>query len=439
MEILERIRDFDVRDEVSQAVYKRGTDYYRRRLVRLASVSDRQITLRVRGSELYTVDFYLNRGRLGFNCDCPAYRDWGTCKHIVAADLFVKNSSPTVFANAIPSQEGTTNYADIIAKGRVTFGHTRQQDEDANDGWLLLVSLRQHAWSEFYEPKFYAMSLAGVPRGFTTGRKRTLPSRVQDFLSTKVARDSYLRQLTQQNTPAGCANAPWPLIHQLMLSIRDQRKGYLTGREMENFASSQIPMFIGDDDNPLETPLFWDQENHELTLFIEKTGSGVQFTPSLKNQPLSQGDGWGSGKIFDPNRHWILLADQVVRCHRHMSAEQLAALDEVARVHFEAEDETVFFDEYFDSLMPHISLLGDGLHVVEVDPVDPILQFSIIEEFDEETGEASIYLRAGFGYGSYAIDWSDKIQFHFWRMADYDPENPVELLMIKRNFSAETD
>ncbi|MEM9773492.1 MAG: DEAD/DEAH box helicase, partial [Chloroflexota bacterium] len=91
------------------------------------------------------------------------------------------------------------------------------------------------------------------------------------------------------------------------------------------------------------------------------------------------------------------------------------------------------------SLMPHISLLGDGLHVVEVDPVDPILQFSIIEEFDEETGEASIYLRAGFGYGSYAIDWSDKIQFHFWRMADYDPENPVELLMIKRNFSAETD
>ena len=81
MEILERIRNFEVQDEVSQAVYQRGIDYHKQRLVRLVSSSENQISLQVMGNELYTVDFYLKKNRINYECSCPAYCNWGTCKH----------------------------------------------------------------------------------------------------------------------------------------------------------------------------------------------------------------------------------------------------------------------------------------------------------------------------------------------------------------------
>lgn len=439
MEILERIRRFDVQDEVSQAVYQRGVDYYKQRLVRLFSTSETQISLNVMGSELYTVDFLFEKNRLSYDCDCPAYYNWGTCKHIVASDLFVKNSNPSVFKPAAdPTAE--PNFDAILADGRVQLGYSADEyDSEANEGWIILLSLRVHSWSEFYEPVYMALNLSHAPKGLSRTKKGNLPDRIFDYLADEPNKKALLLPLSKHLNPSGCTNAPWPLIHSLLRDVQNERKGYVSGREMENLFAHGIPVFIGDESNPAEKPLYWEQSEHDIDLLIQKTDGGIQFTPSIKQHNLGQADGWGSGKRFDPNRHWILLNDQIVRFHRHMSAEQVAVLDEVARVHYQAYEETTFFDGYFDSLLPHINLKGNRLSEVEVGPVSPILQFSLIEEQVEESGEVVVYMLAGFGYGHFAIDWSDKLAFHFWRMADYDPSTHVELLRVQRNIPAETD
>ena len=119
MQLLEKIRELDLQDEVSESVYKRGVDYYKRRLVRLNSSSEDKLSLNVMGSELYHVDFSLKRNRFSYGCNCPSYFNWGTCKHIVASDLFVKNSNPAIF---IPtSVETDLDIDQVIANGRHQF------------------------------------------------------------------------------------------------------------------------------------------------------------------------------------------------------------------------------------------------------------------------------------------------------------------------------
>lgn len=444
MEILERIRNFNVQEEVSQAIYQQGVEQYKQRRVKLKSTSDTQISLTVMGSELHTVNFVLKRNRFSYDCDCSTYHNWGTCQHIVAADLFVKNSSPSLF-KPVPDTAAEPDFDAILADGRIQqgfSGYGADADPDQSDGWLLVLSLREHAWSEFYEPVYLALDLAFAPQGLSRSKKSRLSGRIFDYVAEDPQRIALLRPLSKQLDPAACTNAPWPLVHSLLRDKKGQ-KGFLSGREMENLFTHSIPIFIGDEAEPVARPLYWDQNEYEIDLLIEKCWdngtSGVTFTPSIKGQKLGQGDGWGSGKQFDPNRHWILIDDQIVRFHRRMSAEQVAALDEVARLHYRPLEETVFLDGYFEGLLAHVNLEGDRLNEVDVEPTDPILQFTLHEMQDETTGEVTIFLQAGFGYGAFAIDWSDELQFHFWRMADYDPTTSVELLHIQRNIPAETD
>ena len=283
------------------------------------------------------------------------------------------------------------------------------------------------------------MDLHDAPHGVTKGRKNSLPRRIHEYLEEEPDRKGRLRPLTQGVDPAACANASWPHIHSILREIKKGAKGYLTARDMESMASFSIPVFLGDDDDPVAQPLFWDAETYEIEFLIEKTVDGVQFTPSLNGQLLCQGEGWGSGKIFDPNRYWVLLDDQITRCHSRLSGDLIAVLDEVARVTYSPGDETVFFDHYFDLMLPHIKLVGKNLQQVDVDPIWPTLQFLIRETQSEEGEEPDILLQASFSYGNYSIDWSDQMQFHFWRMGDYDLQSDVSLLRVQRNMHAETD
>ncbi len=438
MELLERIREFNVQEEVSEAVYQRGVDYHKQRLVRLISATDSQISLNVMGSEPYKVEFFLKRNKFSYDCDCPAYFNWGTCKHIVASDLFVKNSNPSLF---VPKNEEVSFDIDqILQNGRTVFPNGQEYGDESAGGWLLIVSLRGYSWSEFYEPIYMALDLSRAPQSLSKGKSGSLPGRVFDFLSEASEPSRYLKGLDSRFDPAACANASWPLIKSIQKeTAKGERKGFLAARDMESLANFGVPLFIGSDEDPTQQPLFWDLGEYEIDLLIEKVNGGVQFTPKLNDQLLCQGDGWGTGKRFDPGRHWVLMGDQILRCHRHLSVEQVSVLDELARVHYQPEEETAFFDTYFEGLLPHLNLKGDRLNEVDVPPTLPTLQFSVLEELDESNGDVRLLLRAGFRYDEFSIDWSDQLQFHFWRMSDYDPETNLELLRIQRNIPAETD
>jgi uncharacterized Zn finger protein len=88
---------FDVatlRDIAGEKVFARGETYHRDGQVVLLSVERERIVGQVAGTEDYRTEI-LGRGkRIDGECTCPAYEDWGFCKHMVALALAANEAGP---------------------------------------------------------------------------------------------------------------------------------------------------------------------------------------------------------------------------------------------------------------------------------------------------------------------------------------------------------
>lgn len=83
-------RRFDVdalRDLAGDTVFARGEAYYRDGQVQLLAIEPKRVLAEVAGSEDYRTELTGRGGEIGGACSCPAFEDWGFCKHMVAAAL----------------------------------------------------------------------------------------------------------------------------------------------------------------------------------------------------------------------------------------------------------------------------------------------------------------------------------------------------------------
>lgn len=81
---------FDVavlREQAGAKVFARGEEYHRDGQVDLLSVERDRVLARVLGSEDYRTVLTRRGKKIGGECSCPAFRDWGFCKHMVATGL----------------------------------------------------------------------------------------------------------------------------------------------------------------------------------------------------------------------------------------------------------------------------------------------------------------------------------------------------------------
>jgi tetratricopeptide (TPR) repeat protein len=89
---------FDVgrlREVAGEKVFARGKDYYDDGDVALLSIDNDRVLAQVAGTEDYRT-VLTGRGRkIGGECSCPAFRDWGFCKHMVATALAANAAPPT--------------------------------------------------------------------------------------------------------------------------------------------------------------------------------------------------------------------------------------------------------------------------------------------------------------------------------------------------------
>lgn len=74
---------------VDQRYVERGRAHAEHGLVVLESVTDREANAYCIGGQVYSVRLTLSRRRLGGQCTCPAFGNFGPCKHIAAVALAV--------------------------------------------------------------------------------------------------------------------------------------------------------------------------------------------------------------------------------------------------------------------------------------------------------------------------------------------------------------
>lgn len=91
-----------LRELAGDKVFARGRDYHRHGQVELLSVEPGRVLARVAGSDDYRTVLTGSGTTIDGECSCPAFEDWGFCKHMVAAAL----AANAVGANDAGAGEG---------------------------------------------------------------------------------------------------------------------------------------------------------------------------------------------------------------------------------------------------------------------------------------------------------------------------------------------
>jgi len=84
-----RLTEEQLKRYVDQRYIDRGQSYFEAGLVVLNEIKSNLVEASCVGSRVYQVTLMLNSNRLSTNCTCPAFEDFGPCKHIAATALTV--------------------------------------------------------------------------------------------------------------------------------------------------------------------------------------------------------------------------------------------------------------------------------------------------------------------------------------------------------------
>ncbi|MGO9174497.1 MAG: SWIM zinc finger family protein [Rhodomicrobium sp.] len=76
-----------LRELAGGKVFARGEDYFSDGLVQILAIEPRRVLALVAGTEDYTVVLTGHGEAIDGECSCPAFADWGFCKHMVATAL----------------------------------------------------------------------------------------------------------------------------------------------------------------------------------------------------------------------------------------------------------------------------------------------------------------------------------------------------------------
>jgi uncharacterized Zn finger protein len=83
----------DLADFVDERYLNRGAAYYKQGMVELIAVTKDKVTAHASGSSFYTITLTFKNGILGGECSCPAFENFGPCKHIAAVGYAVIDHS----------------------------------------------------------------------------------------------------------------------------------------------------------------------------------------------------------------------------------------------------------------------------------------------------------------------------------------------------------
>jgi uncharacterized Zn finger protein len=94
---------FDVatlREFAGEKVFARGVEYHEDGQVEIISIDSARVLARVIGSEVYRSQLEGTGRKFSGECSCPAFSDWGFCKHLVATALATNDLGPGALVQA---------------------------------------------------------------------------------------------------------------------------------------------------------------------------------------------------------------------------------------------------------------------------------------------------------------------------------------------------
>lgn len=77
---------------INEPYLTRGKEYFYNRTVRITQIRGNTVKARIAGSRVYQATLTLKNNKLLGTCNCPAFTDFGPCKHLAAVCYAVMDS-----------------------------------------------------------------------------------------------------------------------------------------------------------------------------------------------------------------------------------------------------------------------------------------------------------------------------------------------------------
>ncbi|PIR39745.1 MAG: hypothetical protein COV35_00945 [Alphaproteobacteria bacterium CG11_big_fil_rev_8_21_14_0_20_39_49] len=84
-----KITEQQLKTLIEDRYLSRGEGYFASGMVELTSVRPDKVTAKAIGTRIYDVALGLKNSTLSGSCTCPAFEDFGPCKHMAAAEFAV--------------------------------------------------------------------------------------------------------------------------------------------------------------------------------------------------------------------------------------------------------------------------------------------------------------------------------------------------------------
>ena len=95
---------------------ERGADYAGRGHVVFDDVSPDEVTAWVEGARVHRTALWRDGGSLAFRCTCPAFADWGSCKHVAAVALALPDQRAGRYQPDADSAQRVDDLAQVFAE-----------------------------------------------------------------------------------------------------------------------------------------------------------------------------------------------------------------------------------------------------------------------------------------------------------------------------------
>ena len=105
---------------VEEPYFSRGEKYFKDGMIKISSISEREVKAKVLGSVVYAVELFLAKEGLDGRCSCPAFYDIGPCKHIAAVGIALIDHQKGKYQTSFDCADQIDEYEkfEMVLKGK---------------------------------------------------------------------------------------------------------------------------------------------------------------------------------------------------------------------------------------------------------------------------------------------------------------------------------
>ena len=268
-----------LREFAGEKVFARGVAYQEDGQVEIVAIDHARVVARVIGSEVYRSQLDGTGKKFSGECSCPAFSDWGFCKHLVATALAANDLHPGEIEKAASRLTGIRDF--LRAKGlealvEMIMGLT-ERDPDllrdielaaaaatADDQELFVqfkkaitAATRTHGFVEYGEARAWAEKIEHLLdqlASLVAGGRAELALRLLEYFFTRM--DDALDSLDDSDGQGGGVYAKGCEIH-LAACRTAKRDPVALARDL--FAREVDWLGISSTGRVRPTPIFWEK------------------------------------------------------------------------------------------------------------------------------------------------------------------------------------